>query len=69
MLWLITLIKFIAVIVGVFSMCLFVISCIMLAIAPEIVTDEQGHVYEKHTGSRLWLAVIMAIAWAVVITL
>jgi hypothetical protein len=41
----------------------------MLAIAPEIVTDEQGKPYEKHDGSRFWFALIMAIAWAVVITL
>ncbi len=69
MLWIITLIKFIAVIVAVFTTCLFTISCIMLAIAPEIVTDEQGKPYEKHDGSRFWFALIMAIAWAVVITL
>ena len=69
MLWIITLIKFIGVVVGIFSGCLFVLSCIMLTIAPEIVTDKDGKAYEKHEGSRLWLAIIMAIAWAVVITL
>lgn len=69
MMWIITLIKFIGVIVGVFTACQFVISCIMLNIAPEIVTDKNGKAYEKYEGTRLWLAIIMGIAWAVVITL
>ena len=67
--WIITLIKFIAASVGGFSLLLFVLSCIMLVMNPEIVTNEKGKAYEKHEGSRYWLALIAAIAWAVVITL
>lgn len=67
--WIIALIKFIAAAVGGFSLLLFVLSCIMLVINPEIVTNEKGQAYEKHGGSRLWFALVAAIAWALVITL
>lgn len=70
MIWLIGIIKFICGAVGVFCICAFVLTCISSVINPDFTVDETGNkVSDKYDNVRYLLAIIMSVAWGIVIAL
>ena len=68
MAWVIGILKFIAAAIAVFTTCVFIISCIQAIINPKPVTKD-GKVVDANDEARGLFSIIMAISWALVITL
>lgn len=63
------ILKFIFAFAAISSLLLFVVSIISLVTNPQLVTDEEGKVYEKNRNVRVWLGLITSIFWALLIAI
>lgn len=70
MIWLVGILKFLFGTIGVFCICAFVLSCISSIVNPNLDIDEEGNkVGDKYDNVRYILAIIMSVAWGIVIAL
>ena len=69
MIWWVVLLKFVFGFVAVFFTSALVLSCIASIINPKINMNEKGEVEELGDKPRILFALIMSVAWAVVIAL
>lgn len=70
MIWVIGIIKFLCSAVGMFCICAFILTCISSIINPNFDVDENGNkVADKYDNVRYLLAIVMSVAWGIVIAL
>ena len=68
MAWFIGILTFLCSFIAIFSMGLFILSCICGIINPQV-TMVDGQLRDKNEGSRYMFILITAIAWGIVIAL
>lgn len=70
MIWVIGIIKFLCAAIAIFCTCAFILSCITSVINPDFSVDESGNkTTDKYDNVRYILAIIMSVAWGIVIVL
>jgi len=70
MIWIIGIIKFLCSAVGIFCACAFILSCITSIINPNFNVDENGNkVADKYDNVRYVLAIVMSVAFGIIIAL
>lgn len=69
MIWWVILLKLLFGFIAVFFTCALILSCISSILNPQLNTNENGDVEEYGDRSRLLFAIILSVAWAVVIAL
>lgn len=70
MIWVIGIIKFICAAVGIFCTCAFILTCISSIINPNFTVNAEGNkVSDKYDNVRYLLAIIMSVAFGIVIAL
>lgn len=68
MLWLIGILKFIFAFIGLFATAMLILSIISSIVNPQI-SVEGSEIKEKGLNARYMMAIIMSVAWALVIAL
>ena len=68
MIWLIGILKFLFSSIAIFSTCAFILSCIASVINPSFRVEEDK-VSDRYDNFRYVLAIIMSVAWGIVIAL
>ena len=63
------ILKFIFAFAAISSLLLFAVSLIYLVTNPQLDVNEEGKVYEKNRNMRVWLGLITAFFWSLLISL
>jgi hypothetical protein len=66
---LIAILKFIFAFLGISSTLLFVAAMISAVNNPQIVLDDKGNAVEKNRNMRVWLGLLTALFWALLIAI
>lgn len=69
MVWVIGIIKFLCSAIAIFCTCAFILTCISSILNPTFNVSGDNNVTDKYDNVRYLLAIIMSVAWGIVIAL